>query len=148
MEWNLAQINVAHCRAPLDSPVMKGFVDLLDSINALAEASPGFKWRLKSSAGNATDIKAYDDPRIIVNMSVWESVETLRDYVYRSGHVDAFRRRKDWFDDSLDPRLALWWVPAGATPTAEEGKRRLECLARLGSTNEAFTFKSICPPPV
>ena len=141
--FHLAQINVARMRAALTDPIMKGFVDQLDEVNALAEASPGFVWRLKTEAGNATDVQAFDDPMILVNMSVWESVEALQQYVYRSHHVNVFRDRGQWFETYGAPHLALWWIPAGKTPTVEEGKRRLELLKARGPTGEAFTFKQV-----
>lgn len=147
MSHHLAQINVARARAPLDSPLMRDFVELLDAINALAEASPGFVWRLKTEAGHATDIRAHPDPLVIVNLSVWTGVPALRDYAYRSSHAHMFRRRKEWFEEMDTPNLALWWVPAGTRPAAEEGMRRLELLARSGPTPEAFTFREAFPAP-
>ncbi len=143
----LAQINIAHCKAPLDSPVMRGFVDLLDTINALADASPGFVWRLKSDGGDATSIRAYEDPLIIVNMSVWTSAEALKEYTYRNSHAAVFRKRKEWFHEMTGPNFALWWIPAGQIPTVEEGKRRLELLAKNGPSPESFSFRESFPAP-
>ncbi|OAI43143.1 hypothetical protein AYO41_02805 [Verrucomicrobia bacterium SCGC AG-212-E04] len=148
MPFHLAQINIARCRAPLDSPVMRGFVERLDTVNALADASPGFIWRLQTDAGDATSIQAFDDPLIIVNLSVWSGLEPLRDYVYRSSHAEAFRQRGDWFEPAAGPHLACWWISAGTIPTVEEGKRRLDMLAARGPTADAFTFRSafLSPP--
>ena len=140
---HLAQINIARMQAPLDDPLMAHFVAQLDSINALAERSPGFVWRLQDEAGDATSIRVYDDDRILVNMSVWETREDLRDYVYRSSHLDVLRDRKRWFEPLDGPYLALWWIPAGHVPTPEEGKQRLDHLRRHGPTPEAFTFKHL-----
>lgn len=145
--WHLAQINVARAVAPIEDPVMAVFVAQLDAINAVADASPGFVWRLQSESGNATDIKAYSDPKIIINMSVWESAEALFEYVYKSDHLSVLRRRKDWFERANRPIMALWWVPAGQTPTVEDGVERLNYLAEHGPTERAFTFKERFPAP-
>jgi hypothetical protein len=146
--FHLAQINVGRIRGPLDSPVMADFVALLPIVNALAEGTPGFVWRLVGDGDDATGIKAYPDPQTIVNMSVWENLGSLREYTYRSGHAQAFRQRKDWFDESAAPNLALWWIPAGTLPTVGEGKARLEALQQHGPTPEAFSFKAAFPAPV
>ena len=108
MSFHLEQINIARCRAPVDFPVMRGFVDMLDAVNALADATPGFVWRLQSDGGDATRIQACDDPLIIINLSVWSGVEPLREYIYRTVHADAFRKRQEWFEDFGGPSLALW----------------------------------------
>jgi uncharacterized protein DUF3291 len=140
-EWHLAQVNVATLLAPLTSSRLAGFVERLDEINAVADGVPGFVWRLQTEDGDATAIRAFDDDRILVNMSVWESLDVLGAFVYRSRHLEVLRRRRDWFAPMTTPILALWWVPAGTTPTVEEAKRRLDVLERLGPTAEAFTFK-------
>ncbi len=147
MSHQLAQINVARCRAPLDTPVMRGFVELLTSVNELAEASPGFIWRLKTDEGDSTGIRAYDDPLMIVNISVWGTLEDLRNYAYRSAHADAFRRRKEWFEPMEAPSLGLWWIPAGRLPAVDEGKACLSRIEARGPTPEAFTFRNSFPPP-
>jgi hypothetical protein len=147
MTFQLAQINIARCLAPLDSPVMRDFVGLLPEVNALADSSPGFVWRLVGDGADATGVRAYEDPLIIVNMSVWESLDSLRSYAYRGGHALAFRRRKEWFVDSEEPNSALWWIPAGTVPTVEEGRARLEKLQREGPTPAAFSFKVTFPHP-
>ena len=145
--WRLAQINIAKFRAPIDSPLIAGFVDMLDPINALADAAPGFVWRLQTDEGNATSIHAFDDDLILVNMSMWDSVEALNAFVYRSPHFEMFRRRREWTEHMERPYIALWWIPAGTIPTVEEGKRRLDALNERGPTPEAFTFTTTFPAP-
>lgn len=144
--YHLAQINIARSVAPLTDPAMKGFVDRLDAINALADAAPGFVWRLQSEAGDATAIRAFDDPLIIVNMSVWETLESLYDYVYRSDHREPLRNRRAWFRKLDGPHSAMWWVTAGEIPTVEEGRRRLARLAAEGPGPLAFTYGRIFDP--
>jgi Domain of unknown function (DUF3291) len=147
MRFQLAQINIARGLAPLDSPVMRDFVALLAQVNELADATPGFVWRLVGDGSDATGIRAYEDPLVIINMSVWEGIDSLRDYAYRSGHVHAFRRRKEWFEASGAPSFALWWIPTGTIPSVEEGKARLEMIRREGPTADAFSFKVAFPAP-
>jgi hypothetical protein len=139
--WHLAQVNVAILRAPIDSPQLADFVALLEPVNALADRSPGFVWRLQTEDGDATAIRAFDDSRIIVNMSVWESVEALGEFVFRSRHLEVLRRRREWFEKMATAYVALWWVPAGVTPSVDEAKQRLDLLERRGPTADAFTFK-------
>ncbi len=141
-----AQANIAKMRAPLDDPVMEGFVSQLEFINALADESPGFVWRLQTDEGDATAIRAFDDERILFNMSAWESVEALHQYVYRSRHAGPLRDRKQWFEPIDTHILVLWWIPAGHIPTVDEAKERFETLRKLGPTPEAFTFKQRFPP--
>ena len=145
--FHLAQINIARAHAPLTDPRLADFVAQLDAINALADRSPGFVWRLQTDTGNATDIEVGDDPRLIVNMSVWESQEALFDYVYKSGHLQVLARRKEWFQRLETPSLALWWTPVGALPALEDGLERLDHLARHGPSEQAFTFKVGFPAP-
>ena len=140
--FHLAQINVARALAPLDDPRLAGFVERLDDINALADVSPGFVWRLQSDSGNATDIQVSDDPNFIVNMSVWEDLDALFAYVYRSDHLQVMAQRRQWFEKPTSAFMALWWLPAGELPSLEEGMRRLAILDRQGPTPEAFTFKA------
>jgi hypothetical protein len=128
-------------RAPLNDPIMKGFTDQLMEVNRAAEASRGFIWRLKTEEGDATDIHAYEDELILVNMSVWESLESLREFTYRSQHVTVFRDRLQWFERFDGAQFAFWWIPEGHIPSVEEGKKRLGLLEALGPTLEAFTFK-------
>jgi hypothetical protein len=139
--FQLAQINVARMRAPLDDPSMKAFVDLIAPINALAEASPGFVWRLRDP--NAT---LAGDPTILVNLSVWDSVEALKEFTYRSGHIAPFRARTMWFEPYGGAHLALWWIPAGTIPTIDDGAARLASRDRDGDTPAAFSFANIFRP--
>jgi hypothetical protein len=128
-------------REPLDSPLLADFVASLDAVNALADAHPGFVWRLQTDEGNATAIKAFGDERLIINMSVWETVQALADFVYRSGHLEVLRRRRDWFAQ-IRPSTVLWWVPAGHIPSLTEAEERLEHLRSHGPTPFAFTFSA------
>ncbi|MEM1435756.1 MAG: DUF3291 domain-containing protein [Pseudomonadota bacterium] len=145
--WHLAQINVGRIRYPTDDPRMHGFMSRLDEINALAEASPGFCWRLQGDSGNATDIIATEDERLLVNLSLWESAQALFDYVYRSDHRTVMRDRRRWFEKPEGPFQALWWVPAGHEPGAAEGLARLAHLREHGPTPAAFHFKARYPEP-
>jgi heme-degrading monooxygenase HmoA len=144
---HLAQVNIATLRAPLDGPELAGFVAQLEPINALADQSPGFVWRLQTEDGDATAIRPYADDRVMVNLSVWASLEALRTFVYASQHLDVMRHRRQWFHRMADPYLALWWVPAGTIPTVAEAKQRLELLAAQGPTAGAFTFRAPFPEP-
>jgi len=146
-EYYIAQINIAHMRAPLTDPIMEDFVAQLAPINALADQSPGFIWRLQSEDGDATSIKVYDDDMIIINLTVWESVDALREYVYKSAHQGVLRDRKRWFEKFDGPYYALWWVLAGQIPSTEEGKERLDHLREHGDTSYAFSFKNVFPKP-
>jgi len=141
----LAQVNIARAKGPLDGPVMAGFVARLDEINALAERSPGFVWRLQDGDGNATAIRAYEDESILVNLSVWESVEALKAYAYHSTHIELLRDRQLWFEKFEGAYLALWWVPAGHRPSVDEAKQRLAHLEANGPTPFAFTFRELFP---
>jgi hypothetical protein len=143
----LAQLNVAHLRAPIDSSLLKDFVDLLEPINALADDAPGFVWRLQTEDGNATAVRVLDDDTLIVNMSVWESHDALGDFVYASGHLEVMRRRREWFHRMADAYLVLWWIEAGHVPTVAEAEERLLHLGRHGPTPVAFGFKDAYPPP-
>ena len=133
-------------RAPLSDPIMQGFVDQLVAVNRAAEASPGFIWRLKSEEGDATNIRAYEDELILVNMSVWESIEMLREFTYRNHHAGVFRDRLQWFERMDGAKLALWWIPVGHIPTVEEGRSRLALIEKVGPSPEAFTFKASFGP--
>lgn len=146
MDYHLAQLNIGRLVAPLDAPEIADFVAALDEINALADAAPGFVWRFQTASGDATAVRPYDDDRIIINFSVWESLSALHAYVYRSGHAEVLARRREWFARMAEAFLVLWWVPAGHRPTPEEAVARLEHLRRHGPTPEAFTFKQHFPP--
>ncbi len=145
--YHLAQVNISRLLAPIDDPLIAGFKAALGPVNALAESSPGFVWRLKSEGGNATDIQAFDDELIIVNMSVWESVETLRTFAFQSAHTPFMKRRKEWFSKFPTNQVALWWIRAGHTPTVAEAKERLRSLDENGDTAFAFTFRNLFPQP-
>jgi Domain of unknown function (DUF3291) len=145
--WQLAQVNIALLRAPLDGPELADFVAALEPINRLADGSPGLVWRLQTADGDATAIRAFDDDRILVNLSVWASVEALWNFVYASRHLDLLRRRREWFHGLADAHLALWWIPAGQVPTVEEAKGRLGLLGRTGPSADAFTLREPFPAP-
>ena len=139
---NLAQLNLARAKAPLDSAQLAEFMALLEPVNALADRSPGFVWRLQDEDGaGATGIRILDDDRLIVNLSVWESIEALWEFVYDSDHLDVMRRRREWFKRFESAHLVLWWVPAGHLPTVEEALARMDLLDANGPTPDAFTFK-------
>lgn len=143
--FHLAQVNVARLAAPLDSLRLADFVANLEPINAIADASHGFVWRLQTEAGDATALRIFDDDWLIVNMSVWESLEALRDYVYRSPHADVLGRRQEWFDRMVEAHLALWWIEAGTIPTLSDAEERLLTLRAEGPTPGAFTLKEPYP---
>ena len=141
--WHLAQINVAKIIGEnISDPVMKKFVDQLEEVNALAEGSPGFIWRLKDETNNATNLNPYDDQTIIVNMSVWESLEHLIKFVYHGRHAEVLRKRREWFVDFGKPLTTLWYIPAGHVPTVGEAMERLKSLQENGPTFFAFDFKT------
>jgi hypothetical protein len=144
--FHLAQVNIARMKAPLDSPELAGFVARLEEINALADNSPGFVWRLQTPEGNATYLRPYEDERILFNLSVWESVETLKHYVYRTAHAELLRDRRSWFEQFAGVFVAMWWVPAGHVPGIDEAKQRLAHLEAHGPSQYAFTFKSVHAP--
>jgi hypothetical protein len=146
-DYELAQLNIGVIRGPMDSPVMAEFAANLDRINAVADASPGFVWRLQTDEGDATGIQAFDDELMLVNMSVWTDLESLRKFVYRSAHVEVLRRREQWFERMAEAFLVLWWVPRGHRPGIEEAIARLEILRSRGPGPEAFDFRKPFPPP-
>jgi hypothetical protein len=145
-DFHLAQLNVATLKAPLDSPQLADFVANLDRINALAEAAPGFVWRLQTEEGDATALRPFGD-NVLVNMSVWRDAGSLSRYVYRSAHVEVMRRRREWFAQMAEAYVVLWWVPAGHIPTLDEAKQRLDLLRAAGPSPRAFTFRAAFPPP-
>jgi Domain of unknown function (DUF3291) len=144
---HLAQVNIALPREPLTSELLADFVAALDPINALADASPGFVWRLQTDEGDATAERGFGDERLIINLSVWESLEALADFVFRSAHTDVMRRRRTWFEQLREAYAVLWWVPAGHRPTISEAEERLARLRALGPTAEAFTLRETYGPP-
>ncbi|CAM3784034.1 DUF3291 domain-containing protein [Deinococcus frigens] len=141
----LAQVNLARVRAPLDDPMMAEFVANLDPVNALAEATPGFVWRLQDDGGNATNISYNENSSIIVNLSVWQDAEALRSFTYRSHHTDFLKRRREWFT-RMDIFVALWWVQDGHRPTVLEARERLGHLTEHGPMPHAFTFARVFEP--
>jgi hypothetical protein len=145
--YHLAQLNIGRLLAPLQSSQLAPFVEALEPINALADGAPGFVWRLQTEDGDATAIRAFDDDMLIVNMSVWESVEALGDFVYRSDHLSVMRRRREFFERMAEAFMVLWWVPAGHRPSVDEAKDRLERLRHDGPSLEAFTFRTPFPAP-
>jgi hypothetical protein len=145
-KFHLAQLNVAELKAPIDSPELKDFVDNLDRINALAEAAPGFAWRLVGDGNDATSLRPLGE-KVIVNMSVWRDVDSLRDFAYKSAHVEIMRRRREWFTRMADAYMCLWWVPKGHEPTVAEAVQRLTLLRERGPSTEAFTFAEAYGPP-
>lgn len=138
---HIVQANIAQMRAPLDDPMMAGFNERLEPLNALADESPGFVWRLQTEEGDATEIDVFGDELVLFNMSVWESVDALESYVYKSNHVNAVQKRAEWFERPAKSPFVLWWIEAGEIPTIEEGKARLEKLWSDGPTADAFTFR-------
>ena len=145
-KYHLAEVNIAQMRAPLDSSVMAGFVARLNEINALADASPGFVWRLQTDAGNATYLRPYEDDRILFNLSVWETFEAFKSYVYKSAHAEVLRQRREWFDQFTGVYVAMWWIPIGHVPSVDEAKKRLAHLQAHGPSQFAFGFKSVLEP--
>ena len=145
--YELAQLNIGKIRGPMDSPVMAEFAANLERINAVAEATPGFVWRLQTEEGDATAIRPFDDENMLVNMSVWKDVESLVKYVYHSAHVEVMRRRREWFEPMSEAFLVLWWVPRGHRPAIEEAIARLEHLRRYGPGPDALSFRHSFRPP-
>lgn len=143
---HLAQLNVAHMSAPLDSPRLADFVASLEPVNALSDAAPGFVWRLKGG-DLPTDTVQHDyGDHLLINFSVWESRETLWNFVYRSPHLPVMRRRREWFERAAVPYTVMWWIPEGHVPTLEEGMERLELLRAKGPGPGAFTFRDFYEP--
>ena len=145
--WQLAQINIGRLVAPEGDPRVQPFFDALDRVNALAEASDGFVWRLQGASGNAMDIRYAPDPLLAVNLTVWRDAEALFEFVYRSAHTPVMAKRRDYFERLDGAYQALWWIEAGRLPTVEEGLAKLWLLDRFGPSPQAFTFKARFPAP-
>ena len=145
--YELAQLNIGIIRGAMDSPVMADFAAALERINALAERSPGYVWRLQTEEGNATAIRPFANENLLLNMSVWRDLEALRRYVYHSEHVELMRRRREFFERMPQAFLVLWWVPRGHRPDIPEAMARLEMLRARGPGPQAFTFREAWPPP-
>jgi len=153
MSYELAQVNIARLLAPLDSATLKDFVDLLDPVNAAADASPGFVWRLQGEDGNATGVQSFawdagDSAGVIVNLSVWTGIDALAAYVFGELHVQVLRRRREWFERMREAYTVCWWVPAGHRPTTDETEERIRELRAHGVSPRAFTLRQHFPPPV
>ena len=140
---HLAQINIARLLYARDDDRVADFFANIDRVNAAAERMPGFVWILKDDCGNATSIQAFDDPGIIVNMSVWENVETFETFVWQTVHANIYRRKTGWFEQMTKPHFAMWWIEAGHEPTAQEGRARLEHLQANGPSDHAFGWESV-----
>ena len=152
MGYVLAQVNIARLRAPMDSALLADFVAALDQVNAAADAAPGFIWRLQTEDGNATSVRAFEwdqagSAGVLVNMSVWESVDALAGYVYSDTHRHVLRQRRRWFEQMAEAHTALWWIPRGHVPTTQEAEERVLSLRESGPTPYAFTFREHFPPP-
>ncbi len=147
MKYQLAQLNVAKFRLPSEHPDNDGFHNYIDRINEIAESQPGFIWRLVGEGNDATDIQAFDDPDMIVNMSLWENLDTLFEFVYRNQeHKNIMRKRKDWFD-KMEFHLVLWWVKEGHIPSLHEAKQKLKLIQEKGASEHAFSFARPFPAP-
>jgi hypothetical protein len=142
----LAQLNIAKAKYPLDAPEFKDFVDNLDPVNAQAEASAGFVWRLKDDSGNATGIGVEQAPDLLINMSVWADVQSLKDVMFRTHHLPMMKRKQEWFYPSTEATYVLWWVPDGHIPSLHEAFERLALLRAQGETAQAFSFKQLFAP--
>lgn len=144
--FHLAEVNIARARHSLDAPEMQSFIARLDEINALADGAAGFVWRFQTNLGSAGYLRPYEDDRILVNLSVWESAAALKEYTYRTAHAELLRDRQQWFEHLDGFTLALWWVPVGHVPSVHEARQRLLWLQERGPSPLAFTFKTIEPP--
>src|SRR3954470_23722675 len=142
MEPHLAQLNIATLCHPMDDPHTAGFVDGLPIVNSAGDGAPGFVWRLQSDTGNATDIQVFDDPLVIVNLTVWASLDALKAFAFRGIHREFFRRRAEWFVEG-STRTALWWIPAGDLPTTADAKRRLDFIEAFGASPYAFQMGQV-----
>src|SRR5215210_3052662 len=145
--WHLAQVNIGRARGAMTAPVMQGFVARLEEINALAERTPGFVWRLQTEDGDATAFRPYpDDQSILINLSVWSDLDSLREYVFRSLHAEVMRQRREWFERFEGVYVALWWIPAGHRPSLGEAVSRIADLEAHGTTPLAFSFTQAFDP--
>jgi heme-degrading monooxygenase HmoA len=150
MKYNLAQANVAYALASTDDPQMADYLARLDEMNSLAERSPGFVWRYLTDSRDPAQCE-FDDPRVLFNMSVWESIEALHHYTYGTAHLEVYAARRRWFSESKavvgGHALALWWIPEGTRPKVDDAKQRLAVMTKTGPTQDAFSFKKRFPPP-
>ena len=139
--YHLAQVNIAKQLAPMDDPIMQDFVNNLDKINAIADLADGFVWRLQDE-DKELGAKVFQDDALLINMSVWENLESLFNYTYNSGHIEVFKRKKEWFSKMKMMHMAFWYVPEGYEPTFQDAKDRLDYLNKHGDTPFAFSFRS------
>lgn len=148
MTHHLAQVNIARLLAPLDDPMISEFVHFLGPINELAESSPGFVWRLKDEEGiSATEMETpFEDDMLIINMSVWKDVESLRDFAYKTAHSYFVRNGNRWFEKMERPHMALWWVPVGENPSMQDAADKLALLHKEGPSTAAFNFAHLYTP--
>ncbi|MBS2011400.1 MAG: DUF3291 domain-containing protein [Deltaproteobacteria bacterium] len=150
MAFHLAQANVAYALAPADSPQMADYISRLDEMNQLADRSPGFVWRYLTDSRDPEQ-RELPDPNVLFNMSVWESIEALHHYTYRTAHAEVYAGRRRWFADKVGlvggHALAMWWIRSGERPTVEDAKERLALITSIGPSERAFTFKQRFPPP-
>jgi len=147
-KYQLAEINVAKMKGVnIDDPIMKEFVDNLDLINELAENSDGFIWRLKDEDDNATSFNPYNDEQIIINVSVWQDIPSLEQYVFKTFHTEFLKRRKEWFKSYGKAYTAMWWIKAGDYPDVKEAVKRLDHLQVKGASPYTFNFKNKFDPP-
>lgn len=147
MKYQLAQLNIARMLAPLEDPIMAGFVARLEEINQLADSSPGFIWRLQDTEGDATSLRPFEEDMLIINMSVWQDLDSLKAFTYQTIHTEVMRQRKQWFEHFGKPYMVLWWIPSGEYPTVEDAIQKLEAIQNEGSTPEAFDFRTPFPAP-
>ena len=146
--YYIAQINIALAKDEMNTETMQGFVSRLDEINADADRAEGFIWRLQTEEGDSTAIRVFDESLLLVNMSVWENVDAMKNFVYKSSHVELIRDRQAWFKKYVDAQQALWWIPKGHTPSIEEAKEKLDLIQKNGPSQEAFHFGKLFPVPV
>ncbi|MEB8433587.1 DUF3291 domain-containing protein [Cocleimonas sp. KMM 6892] len=147
ISYHIAQINIAQAKADKDSEIMSGFISRLDEIHTLADNAPGFIWRLETEDGDDGSVSVFNDPLLLINMSVWRDIDSLRAFVYKSIHIELLQDRDAWFDKMGEMHQTLWWVPAGHIPTIQEGKDKLDQIREFGPTAKAFTFGKKFPSP-
>lgn len=150
--WHLAQVNIARLLAPLDSEQLADFVAALDPVNATADGAPGFVWRLKTEEGNATSLAAFDwDVQgsfgVLTNMSVWENFDALKEFVYSPKHLEVLKQRRNWFHSVAEATTALWWVPAGQTPSIADAEEKIRLLRNEGPSERVFGMNKVFPAP-
>ena len=142
-EYQIAEINVARMQGiNINDPIMKEFVDNLDKVNALAESSQGFVWRLKDESNNATNLNPYNDEQVIINISVWQSIETLENFIYKTFHTEFLKRRKEWFQSYGKAYTAMWWIPKGQFPAIPEAIEKLAWYQKNGPSELVFDFRN------